>query len=150
MSSFSVLLFMVACSGNDLDLQNQPLSGTIGGESWEYDLANAFPLGGRQFRIQFLSENEPVTDACTLPSPGLTHVKAIFVPAVGDFTVSPIAIDENQVQVAFQISPSVSVDATSGFMSIFDINNSTIVGYLQAVLNDDNTVEGAFRVSLCN
>ena len=147
----ALFLGLSSCGGDQLDIPNQPLQGLIEGNLWESSLANAYRLpGGLQYRARFLSELEPVSDPCTLPAPGLAHVKAIFRPSIGDFSVAPFALDENQVQVAFEVSPSTSLTAVSGFMSIFDINNATIVGYLQAELDDGNSVEGSFRISVCD
>lgn len=145
---FLLPLCFMGC-GSELDIPNQPLQGQINGESWTSELANAFQLPGGQIRARFLSELEPVADPCTLPSPGLAHVKAIFRPSLGDYNVAPVALDDNQVQVAFELSPSVSLTAVSGSMSIFDINNGIAVGFLQAQLDDDNQVEGVFTMSFC-
>ena len=145
------ILLLSACGGNELDIPDQPLEGTINGEAWRYGSANAFRLSADGlFQARFLSDREPVIDPCTRPFPGLVHVKAIFRPSIGDFSVAPVAIDNNQVQAAFEISPSTSLIAVSGFMSIFDINNSAVVGYLQVILDDGNSVEGAFRMSICD
>ena len=134
-----------------MDIPNQALQGLVDGRPWSSASANAYRLpGGLQLNVRFLSESEPVTDPCTLPSPGLAHVKAIFRPAIGDFNVAPIALDENQVQVAFEVSPSTSLTAVSGFMSIFDINAGTIFGYLQAEIDANHSVEGSFRISICD
>ncbi len=138
------------CGGDQLDVPNQPLQGRIDGDQWASELANAYRLQGSfQYRARFLSELEPVSDPCALPVPGLAHVKAIFRPAIGDFTVAAFAIDDNQVQVAFE-KGATSLIATSGTMSIFDINNGIVVGFLQATLDDDHSVAGIFRISLCD
>ena len=154
--SFLVLLFgqillLLASCGNDLDIPDQMLQGKINGETWTYGAANAFRISANgQFEAKFLSNLENVNDPCALPSPGLTHVKAIFTPAIRDYTIFPQAIDPNQVQVAFQITPSNTLIATNGFMNIFDINNSFAIGYLQAELDDGNMVEGSFELQFCN
>lgn len=145
------LLIVMSCGQDDIQLPENDLEGKVNGLEWTYLSANAYLLSTDfQYRVRFLSDDEVVTDPCTLPSPGLAHVKAIFRPSIGSFTVSPRAIDNNQVQVAFELSPSTSLIATSGFMEIFDINNSVMIGYLQAVLDDNNTVEGRFQVRICN
>lgn len=138
------------CGNDQLDLPNQPLRGLVDGNSWSSLSANAYRLpGGLQYQIRFISERELINDPCALPSPGLPHVKAIFRPAIGDFSVVPFALDNNQAQVAFEIS-SKSLTAVSGTMAIFDINAGTIFGYLQANLDDENTVEGSFSASFCD
>ncbi len=147
---FCSILLITNC-GDDLDLPEQQLQGTIGGEAWTYGSANAFLLSANgQYQAKFLSVNENLSDPCSLPSPGLTHVKAIFTPAIRDYTIFPQVIEPNQVQVAFEITPSKTVIATNGFMNIFDINNSFAIGYLQAELDDGNKVQGSFELQFCN
>ena len=150
--SILMLSIVVGCGNNDIQLPANELEGTIDGKDWVYKSANAFLLSTDfQYRVRFLSDKESVSDPCTLPSPGLSHVKAIFRPAIGvSYVVAPQAIDNNQVQVAFEISPSKSLIASSGFMEIYDINGQVIFGYLQAVLDDENIVEGSFQIRLCN
>ena len=152
---FGALVFLLgtvsSCGGDQIDVPDQPLQGRLDGNAWTSVSANAYRLpGGIQINVRFLSELEPVSDPCALPSPGLAHVRAIFRPAIGDFSVAPSALDENQVQVGFQVSPSTNLTAVSGFMSIFDINNGIIFGYLQAEIDDDHSVEGSFRINLCD
>ncbi|MEM0941193.1 MAG: hypothetical protein AAF600_14030 [Bacteroidota bacterium] len=152
-SLFSILLsqLITSCGGDDLDILDQSLQGNIDGESWTYGSANAFLVSANgQYQARFLSKNESVSDPCTLPSPGLTHVRAIFTPAIRDYTISPQVIDPNQVQVAFEVTPSKVIIVTNGFMNIFDINNSFAVGYLQAELDNGNKVEGSFEIRFCN
>ncbi|MEM7297890.1 MAG: hypothetical protein AAF391_06450 [Bacteroidota bacterium] len=141
----------IGCANDDIQLPDQELLGTIDGEDWEYDSANGFlQTTDFQYLARFLSDKETVSDPCALPRPGRMHVKAIFRPAIGSFTVTPQAISNNQVQVAFEISPAKTLIAGSGFMEIFDINNQIVFGYLQAIVDDENMVEGAFQVRLCN
>lgn len=140
-----------ACGDDGIQLPDKDLTGTIDGEAWEYGSANGFvQTTDAQFLIKFLSSEELVSDPCALPSPGRSHVKAIFRPAIGSYTVSPQALSNNQVQVAFELSPGKSLIAGSGFMEIFDINNRIVFGYLQAIVDDENMVEGAFQIRLCN
>ena len=152
-----VLLALVSMSvfsscGNDaIELPQQELTGTIDGESWDYQSANGYLISSDfRYRVRFLSDKESVNDPCTLPSPTLKHVRAIFRPAERSYFVAPDAIDDNQVQVSFEISPSRSLIASSGFMEIYAIDNLVAIGYLQAVLDDDHSVEGLFEIRLCN
>ena len=66
------ILLLSACGGNELDIPDQPLEGTINGEAWKYGSANAFRLSADGlFQARFLSDREPVIDPCTRPFPGL-------------------------------------------------------------------------------
>ncbi|WP_436514492.1 hypothetical protein [Ekhidna sp. To15] len=143
--------FLVACGNDDIQLPEQELLGKIDGQEWDYQSANGYLISSDfQYRARFLSDEESVSDPCTLPSPTLKHVKAIFRPAEISYFVAPQAIDDNQVQVSFEVSPSKSLIASSGFMEIYAIDNLIAFGYLQAFLDDDHSVEGLFEIRLCN
>ncbi len=142
---------LISCGDNDIQLPDQILQGKINGEEWTYKSANAYLISSDfSYRARFLSSEEPVSDPCALPAPSLRNIKAIFRPSEGSFFVAPQAVDNNQVQVSFDISPSRSLIATSGFMEVYAIDNLVVIGYLQAVLDDNNTVEGSFEIRLCN
>lgn len=149
--SMVFLPLFCGCSNDEIQLPDKVLQGSIDGKDWTYKSANAF-LRSTDFTytVKFLSDAESVTDPCTLPSPGLAHAKAIFRPAIGSFTISPLAVDNNQVQVAFQLTPAKALIASSGFMEVYDINGQVVFGYLQAVLDDENIIEGSFQIRLCN
>ena len=68
----------------------------------------------------------------------------------GDYTISPQVLNNNEVVVTFNRSISESFTATSGFMSIFAVENQVALGYLQAVLDNGNTVEGSIEIRICN
>lgn len=139
------------CGRDEIQLPDQQLEGLIDNKEWSYKSANAYLQSSDfKYRVRFLSSEEGVSDPCTLPAPSLTHVKAIFKPAIGSFFVSPQAIDNNQVQVSFEISTSQNLIAQSGFMEIFDIQGQLVYGYLEASFGDENKVEGSFEIRLCN
>ena len=139
------------CSDDEIQLPDKQLEGRINGKEWSYKSANAYLVSSDfKYRVRFLSSDEPVIDPCTLPSPSLSHIKAIFKPSEGSFFIAPQAIDANQVQVSFEITTSQSLIASNGFMEIYVIDNQVIIGYLQAVVDDKSMVEGSFEIRLCN
>jgi len=146
---FGLLSVLSGCVKDEVNLPDQRLQGSVGKEAWEYDKANGFLQADLTYQVRFISNKEPVSDPCTLPRPGLPHVKAVFKPAIGSFSVNTQVLADDQVQVAFELSPSTTITAVSGFMEIYDINNNVVLGYLQAALDEDNTVEGSFQLRLC-
>ena len=143
--------FLTGCNSDDVQLPANRLEGFIDGKEWSYKSANGYLISSDfKYRVRFLSSEETVGDPCSQPNPSLTHVKAIFKPAEGSFFVTPQALDPNQVQVTFEISTSQNITATSGFMEIYAIDNQIVIGYLQAVLDNENKVEGSFEIRLCN
>jgi len=148
----SVLALLSSCGADSIELPENELAGQIEGNDWSYGAANAFRrTANGQYEVRFISNQESPTDPCSLPIPGLTHVRAIFTPGFGSFAVSPIAIDNNQIQVIFQVSPAKAITANSGFLEVFDIRGGVIIGYLQASEDADNTfVEGRVEIAFCD
>lgn len=142
---------MQGCGKNDIQLPKKQLAGKISGEDWNYQSANAYIFSSDlKYQLKFLSSKEAATDPCTVPNPALTHVRAILKPAEMSYSIAPTAATDNQVQVLFDISQGKSLTAVSGFMEIYAIDNRVIIGYLQAVLDDNNTIEGSFQARFCN
>ena len=145
------MLLLLGCNSDDVQLPDRQLGGQIGGSEWNYKSANGYLIStDLQYQVRFLSDEETVTDPCTLPVPSRSHIRAVFRPSVGNFFITPQVINNNEVQASFEVSPSQSLTATNGFMEIFAIENQRAIGYLQAVLDDENTVEGSFEIRLCN
>ncbi len=146
-----MLVLIVGCTRDEIQLPKTLLSGQIAGIQWNYTVANGYLFSSNfQYSTRFLSDKEQVTDACTLPNPVLPHIHAVFRPSHGSFFVSPIILDDNQVQVSFEIDATHRLIATSGFMEIYSLENKVINGYLEAVLDQENIVKGIFVISLCN
>ncbi|WP_421763745.1 hypothetical protein [Ekhidna sp.] len=145
------ITLLSGCGSDEIQLPSQKLEGKINGTDWSYKSGNGYiETTDFEYRVRFLSSKEAVNDPCTLPNPSLSHVRANFKPAVRSYFVTPQAVDDNQVQVTFEISPSQKLIATSGFMEVYAIESQVVIGYLQAVLDDDNKVEGSFEIRLCN
>ncbi|NQZ76424.1 MAG: hypothetical protein HRT61_09990, partial [Ekhidna sp.] len=116
----AIATFLSGCGNDEIQLPQNELEGTINGEPWSYKSANGYLISSNfQYGIRFLSSEESVSDPCTQPSPTITHVSAIFRPAMGSFFVAPEAIDNNQVKVVFEFAPGQSITATSGFMEVY-------------------------------
>ena len=149
----SGIFLLSACGKDEVELPDEVLQGKIDGEEWTYKSANAY-LESADFRykVTFLSSEETVSDPCALRSTAKRHITAFlrFPEYEGNYTISPQLVNDNEVVVTFNADISGSLIASSGFMSIFAIENRVVFGYLQAVLDDDNTVEGSFQIRLCN
>ncbi len=147
---FATVVF-ISCKSDSVQLPDRLLEGQIGGEEWSFSSANAYLISTDfQYRVRFLSSEEVVSDPCTLPNPSRAHISAVFRMNEGSFTLSPTVIIDNEVQVFFELSPGQSLIATNGFMEIFAIQGRVAIGYLQAALDDGNTVEGSFEIRICN
>ena len=151
LSALALSLFQ-NCGTDTIELPENDLEGKIEGVDWLYGSANAYGRTNGQYEVRFISSQESSeANPCSLRSPGITHVRAIFTPGTGNFTVSPLALDNNQIQVIFQVTNAKAVIANSGFMEVFDIRDGNIFGYLQASEDVNNTfVEGRVEIVVCN
>lgn len=142
------LLALANCGQSDIQLPEQELQGMVNGEDWEIKFSNAYIYSSDlKYQIKFLSTVEGGNDPCAVPSTGNDHVSMIMQLRIGSFSV-PFPFVEDSPR--FEWSDGNSVIATSGFLEIFDIVNSRVFGYLQAHLDDGNTVEGSFEALICN
>jgi hypothetical protein len=149
----SGLSFGLSSCGNDqINLPDKKLEGTIGTKEWNSDKANAYTFSSDfKYQVKFLSSEEPTgSDPCSAPSPSKPYISAVFKPSEGSFSFSTVLIDPNQVVVKIHPSTSKEFIVTNGFMEIYIIDNAIMYGYIQAIYDDENTVEGSFEVRLCN
>lgn len=140
------------CGNDQFDLPDNPLEGKINGTEWNSDKANAYTFTTDfKYEVKFLSSEEPTgSDPCSTPSPSKPYLSAIFKPSEGSFSLSTVTLDPNQVVVKIHHSPSKEFIVTNGFMEIYFIENARMVGYIQAILDDESSVEGGFEVRMCN
>ncbi len=145
---FLGLFFLTNCGESEIQLPDQVLVGQVEGEAWELKFANAYIYSSDlKYQIKFLSTKEGGQDPCALPSTANSHISLIMPLQRGSFSI-PLPITTESAR--FHWSDGSSAIATSGFLEIFDIDNLRIFGYLQAQLDDENTVEGSFEVQICN
>ncbi len=144
----SFVLLLTNCGENDIQLPDQVLVGKVEGKDWELKFGNAFIFSSDlKYQIKFLSTQESAQDPCAVPNTGNNHISMIMPLQRGSFSIPLPIVSES---ARFHYSDGSSAIATSGFLEIFDIDNLRIFGYLQAQLDDDNTVEGSFEVLICN
>ncbi|MEP5610942.1 MAG: hypothetical protein ABJP45_01770 [Cyclobacteriaceae bacterium] len=146
--SLGMCLVWSSCGQNEIQLPEKTLQGIVDGEEWEMKFANAYIYSSDfKYQIKFLSTLEGAEDPCTVPSTSNAHISIIMQLRRGSFSIPLPIIDES---ARFIWSNGSSVIAASGFLEIFDIDNSRIFGYLQAQLDDENTIEGSFEAFICN
>lgn len=159
--TFSYLVFIIilsglcyglsSCANDQVQLPNKKLEGKMGAEDWNSDKANAYLFSSDfKYQAKFLSSKEPGSDPCSTPSPSKPYLSAVFKPSEGSFSFSTVLIDPNQVVVKLHPTTSKEFTITNGFMEIYGIDNSIMFGYIQAILDDDNSVEGNFEIRICN
>ncbi|MFK7952699.1 MAG: hypothetical protein AB8B73_07605 [Ekhidna sp.] len=147
----TVCFGLIGCSNDEIQLPNQKLEGKINGEDWSSNKANAYTFSTDfKYEVKLLSQEEPGSDPCSAPSPSKPFLSAVFKPSEGSFSLGSVLVDPNQVIVRIHPNTSSEFIITNGFMEIYLIDNAQMYGYIQAILDDENTVEGSFEVRLCN
>ncbi len=142
------LLILTDCGESEIQLPDQVLLGQVEGQAWELKFANAYLYSSDlKYQIRFLSTRENAQDPCAVPSTSNSHISLIMPLQRGSFSI-PLPITTESAR--FNWSDGSSAIATSGFLEIFDIDNLRVFGYLQAQLDDENTVEGSFEAVICN
>ncbi len=146
--AISGCLFLSNCGKDEIQLPEQDLTGKVDGEAWDLKFSSGFIFSSDlKYRVRFLSTQEGASDPCNVPSTGNTHVSIVIPLQRGSFSL-PLPILEESAR--FHLADGNTILAASGFLEIFDIDNARIFGYLQAQLDDDNSVEGSFEALLCN
>lgn len=143
---------VLGCGGSDIELPDQVLHGTFDGEEWTYQSANGYFQPTLGYVIKFLSDDQPGAGTpCGVVSPSFNYLEMIIDPSVGATSYTLPLISPEKVSFRFPQSGKELL-TTSGFLEFYviDINAGLLRGYLQAVVDDDHSVEGAFEVRLCN
>ena len=120
------------------------VSGTIGGEAWEFRYANAFYEElDELYDVEFYSTEETGADPCSIFISTKNHFTVRLPTEVGNYNL-PLSPESRSVR----FEPENLV-ATSGFIEVTAINGTFVTGFLQATFDDDNTVSGAFSFDTC-
>ena len=143
-----IILLFLGCK-DEIHLPDEPLQGKINGKEWTMGVANAYLVSSDfKYKIIFLLKDEIVDNPCDLPVPTLPYVSVIMKsPFQGSYSI-PLPIISESVKLHSSFSKNIT--ATSGFIEVFDVHQRKIRGYMQAKLDTDNFVEGAFEVVVCN
>jgi hypothetical protein len=144
-----ILIIIIGCSKSEIQIPDQPLNGLVDGEPWEYQSANAFLFSSDlRYRMNFISANEfGSNDPCGIPVPASNHLSMIFKPAIGSYS---FPLPETNQSIKFVLQDGKELFATSGFLEVIFLDRDFMRGYMQAILDDENTVEGIFEVRFCN
>jgi hypothetical protein len=150
LSSLSLLagLLVLASCNNELDIPDVPLAGKVAGEDWQFAFMSRTPYSADKSTFYFFSTLESIADPCAVFSSSKPHLRVILPLAVGSYGVGASFNPEN---LKFVHGNGTELDATSGFIEIFaiDYQSRRIAGYIQALSDENNTVQGRFVAELC-
>lgn len=148
-----VVSFIISCDDdvNNFNPDRDPLKGELAGEEWIYGSGNA--------AYSFLSGNfeglileEELDDACTRVQGAVaeSHLIVKFPAQRGNYNLPYINNSGNTADVIFDLPEGKRYTATSGFLEIVEITSTDVVGFISADFDDDNHVQGAFLLRICN
>jgi hypothetical protein len=140
-------LFLSGCGDDDFG-DVRILNGTIDGIAWEfkYAKANQQPFGNSMV-IELYGLQETASDPCGISS--TNPYVSITLPRSEDTYFLPLANGTDNLKFHKQGSNNQFVSATSGFVEITGISGRRVTGYMQALFDDQNQVEGSFAFDLC-
>jgi hypothetical protein len=131
-------------SGSDAAVPNQVLQGKIGGQPWTLAMAETSAVMSND--STFWVDMYPSTfAACTaFAAPSDVNRLIVNLPrTTGSFDINPART------ATFHITPSVNWGAKEGSMQVDQVTATTITGSANFTYDADNTVAGAFQVTIC-
>ena len=145
----SQLAILLACSGDNIDLPDEILAGKINGVDWEFRTGSVSFTGGNGNQYLLFSTLESTDQGCSLVSSTNPYLSIKLPTGSGNYSI-PIPPNQGD-NVKFIHGDGTILSATSGFVEIVGVNQGTneLVGYLQALFDDNNTVQGTFRLEVC-
>lgn len=140
-------LLLTSCGDDQLDIPETPLQGQFAGEAWNFKFGNGnlYSTDGK-YRFLLFSDEEVGDDPCTLVGSTRPHLAVILPIQEGSYSLPITPQNEN---LKFIFGDGKTLSATSGFIEIFGIDNARLVGYMQAIVDEDNSLEGRFIIELC-
>lgn len=144
LSLFSLLASTFSCGDDQLDIPNIPLAGKVAGEDWNFKMGFYRYLGS-QVEIRLFSEKEAIDDPCAIYTSTNPYIR-ILIPAAESSPTLPLI---SPYHFVFDFGNGGSINGDSGFIEIFVSDGFRVQGYIQAVTDDDNTVEGRFELEIC-
>ena len=142
-----IVSLFISCGDDKLDIPNTPLEGTVAGEAWTFRYGAFRQFSATEFEFRFFSTREIADDPCALVTTSNPFLRVV-IPANQSSISLPIAGD-NFKQFKFDFGNGTTINATSGFIELFANDGFKLHGYVQAISDDDNMVEGRFELDPC-
>jgi hypothetical protein len=144
----ALLVSVTSCLDDGIDIPNTPLSGKINGQDWTYSFTSSALYSGSPTKYTFFlfSEEELNNDPCAAVSSTKPHLRVILPLQIGSYPLGPQQGVEN---LRFVYGNGGEFSATSGSVEILAFDFRRMAGYIQAIGDDNNTVEGRFTAELC-
>jgi hypothetical protein len=143
----ALITALAGACGEDFTIADEPLSGTIGGESWTFveGETNFFLSEGQDdwFAELYAEDYEP----CGFGAPQDGNSLIVAIPMeLGEFELS------SSLSMTFVVDTDDGIDnlvSFDGVVRVDSFDGTTLVGGLAAAFDDDNEVSGTFELSIC-
>lgn len=139
---------MLAGCGEDVQLPNKVLQGTIDGEEWSFTTGKSLSDQlDRTYKLElFANEGFTDQDGCLLFGGTNRYVSAVIPFSTANGT----QLNATTSDLIFHLDGVNTFTADRGFIEIAFINNREIRGFISSGSGDENFVEGFFSVLICN
>jgi hypothetical protein len=142
------LAIFQSCGDKGVQINTDPMVGKIGGQDWTFKFGNAYlETGDLKYRLRFLGMQESGEDPCPIVGSGNPHMEMLTKITPSSRSL-PLPVFSESLK--FVLGNGTVYSATSGFIEITLVDNLIIYGYLQAIFDDNNSVQGSFRIRICN
>ncbi|WP_258102861.1 hypothetical protein [Marinoscillum sp. MHG1-6] len=128
----------------DLDVA----TGKVAGQDWTFEKGDAF-YGLSEYTIRLMSDKTPDGNVCSGVNPNIAYVEFTIPAQAGIYQMSDFVADKAVTFYEGSFS-SKALTAASGYIQIISFSAFTIDGIIQASLDDNNDIAGAFYVKPCN
>ena len=146
-SPFFLVILVTSCGPKvqDLDLDKDPLRGTLEGKEWEYKIGTG-RYDQSTFAVSGLLVDFEVQEPCSIVVTSTNYVELSVPSNLGTYTLS---VDPN-TYVTLHLQNGVRYSVGAGFIQIVKFTGNALIGYLSADLDDNNKVKGSFLLTVCH
>ncbi len=144
-------LGLLACNGKDDEettytIEDQPLSGKINGVDWTFEsgITDDFLSDEEEFFVALFGE--VVDDACNFGFSDGSEILVGVPTEVGEYNVS---LSQSGTFVYDDGDTPMNLVATDGLIRVDEITDTELTGGLALEVDEDNTVNGTFTVTIC-
>ncbi|MBT8494256.1 MAG: hypothetical protein KJO07_14470 [Deltaproteobacteria bacterium] len=140
-----VLLVAAGGCGEDFAIEDQPLGGVVGGQTWVYVAGdtNAFLSDERFFASLYASDFEE----CGFGGPVAGNSLILNLPMEpGSYDLS---LSLNMTFVVEDSDGISNLIGTDGLLRIDSVTDTTVSGGIDASYDGDNQINGLFEVAIC-
>lgn len=146
--TFAVLTagLFISCGDDKIDIPDTPLEGLVGGEQWDFKMGFFRQWSASEYEYRLFSTQEQANDPCAVVSTSNPFIRVVVPSSGQSHQVTNADLRKN---LKFDLGNGTVLNASSGFIEIFAFDGFRLYGYLQAIFDEQNTVQGRFEIEPC-